>query len=124
MSESRVRRLGVLIATILALPLPVRAENLLNCTTKEVRLIERPHEQVSATRNQHLSFRIDAAAKTVKLPDGTALIVKTFSTSSISAEHAGTTYAFNLQDHTISYAASMADGAVTTVIIGSGSCRE
>ncbi len=114
----------MLIATILALLLPVRAENVVNCITKDVRLIEGQHEQVSTTRHQQLSFRIDATAKTVKLLDGTALIVKRFSASSISAEHAGTTYVFDLQDHTISYAASIAEGAVTTVIIGSGSCRE
>lgn len=124
MSGSRVRRVGVLIAIILALLLPARAESVLNCTTKEVRLIEGPHEQVSATSNQRLSFRIDATAKTVELLDGKALIVRRFSTSSISAEHAGTTYVFDLQDHTISYAASMPDGAITTVIIGSGSCRD
>jgi len=71
----------------------------------------------------HMTFLIDDAAKTVTFSDGRPLRIARFDRSWISANSEDVQYEFNRADGTLTYAGSTTKDNVTTTIIGSGRCE-
>jgi hypothetical protein len=71
----------------------------------------------------HMTFLIDDAAKTVTFSDGRPLRIARFDKFWISANSEDVQYEFNRADGTLTYAGSITKDNVTTTIIGSGRCE-
>ena len=102
---------------------PALARTYLNCTTREVIIVNELGEGLSSTKETNMSFWVDDVAKTVMFADGTALTVTRFDDNWLSASRADSSYVFDRRNGTLSYATSTTNGRVTTVIIGSGRCE-
>jgi hypothetical protein len=72
---------------------------------------------------EHMTFLIDDAAKTVIFSDGRRLRIIRFDKSWISAKSEDVQYEFNRADGTLTYAGSTTKDNATTTIIGSGRCE-
>jgi hypothetical protein len=90
--------------------------------TRKVIIISGPHGEVSSTKKENLSFRIDNAAKTVRFPNNTPLTVTRFDRARIIAQYNDVSYDFDRQAGALSYASSATKDDTTTVVVGSGRC--
>ena len=113
----------VLLLALADLSHPALARTYLNCTTREVIIVNELGEELSSTKETNMSFWVDDVAKTVMFADGTALTVTRFDDNWLSASRADSSYVFDRRNGTLSYATSTTNGRVTTVIIGSGRCE-
>ncbi len=113
----------VLLFLLADLSHPALARTYLNCTTKEVVIVNGSNEGSSSTKETNMSFLVDDVAKTILFADGTALTVRRFDDNWLSASHDDSSYEFDRRNGTLSYATSTTNGRVTTVIIGSGRCE-
>lgn len=80
------------------------ADVLLRCSTSEVVITSGPRGEATARRKVDLTFRINAAAKTVAL-GGAPVTVSRFGRAWITAEHDDVIYDLDRQRNTLSYAA-------------------
>jgi len=113
----------VLLLALADLSHPALARTYLNCTTREVVIVNESSGELSSTKETNMSFWVDDVAKTVMFADGTALTVTRFDDNWLSARHEDSSYVFDRKNGTLSYATSTTNGRVTTVIIGSGRCE-
>jgi len=93
------------------------------CATTKFFITSAAGRESSVRSEEHLTFWIDDAAKTVTLPNGTPLQVTRFDPSWISAHDGDTDYEFNRADGTLSFAGSTTRGNITTTVVGSGRCE-
>ncbi len=99
------------------------ASNLmLRCATEKIIITEGKGQSSTTRETTTLTLRLDEARKTLKFADNTPLAIKRFDLSRITAEHGDIIYDFDRRNQTVSYAGSMANGALITTIVGSGSC--
>ncbi len=112
----------VLLLALADLSHPALARTYLNCTTREVVIVNESGEELSSTKETNMSFWVDDVAKTVMFADGTALTVTRFDDNWLNASRDDSSYVFDRRNGTLSYATST-NGRVTTVIIGSGRCE-
>ena len=112
----------VLLLALADLSHPALARTYLNCTTREVVIVNELGEELSSTKETNMSFWVDDVAKTVMFADGTALTVTRFDDNWLNASRDDSSYVFDRRNGTLSYATST-NGRVTTVIIGSGRCE-
>jgi hypothetical protein len=120
-TKNRREIVGLALALAL-LTAPALAATVVNCSTTKVTITSGLHGQASSTAKESLSFRIDAAAKTITFLNGTPLSVTRFDRARISAQYNDVSYEFDRQDSTLSYASSGTKDTTTTVIVGSGRC--
>ena len=113
----------VLLFALADLSHPALARTYLNCTTREVVIVNKLGKELSSTKETNMSFWVDDVAKTVMFADGTALTVTQFDDNWLSASRDDSSYVFDRRNRTLSYATSTSNGRVTTVIIGSGRCE-
>jgi hypothetical protein len=113
----------VLLFALADLSHPALARTYLNCTTREVVIVNGSSEESSSTKKTNMSFWVDDVAKTVMFADGTALTVTRFDDNWLSASRDDSSYVFDRSTGTLSYATSTTNGRVTTVIVGSGRCE-
>jgi hypothetical protein len=78
----------------------------------------------AARTEEHVSFLIDDAAKTLTLSDGRQLRFTRLEKSWIGANNDDIQYKFNRGDGTLTYAGSTTEGSTITTVIGSGSCED
>ncbi len=102
---------------------PVQARTDVNCATTRVIITSAPGGNRSVQIEDHLSFWIDDAAKTLAFSDGRPLRVTRFDDSWISADREEIYYELNRRDGTLTYARSTTEGNTTTTIVGSGRCE-
>jgi hypothetical protein len=112
----------LLLVTFIAWIEPVLARSYLNCLSRKVIIVDAPNGSTSSSVEEHLGFWIDEAAKTVMLPNGTALTVRRFDEHWISAAHDDTSYEFDRQNGNLAYASSTMKNGTATITIGSGRC--
>ncbi len=112
----------VLLLALADLSHPALARTYLNCTTREVVIVNESGEELPSTKETNRSFWVDDVAKTVMFADGTALTVTRFDDNWLNASRDDSSYVFDRRNGTLSYATST-NGRVTTVIIGSGRCE-
>ena len=112
-----------IVIIALALPQPVLARSELRCVTNKVTAINAPGHNESSRVEEHLTFLIDDAEKTLVFADGRRLRVTRFDHFWISADGDDIRYEFNRSDNTMTYAGSTTEGNITTVIVGSGHCE-
>jgi hypothetical protein len=108
----------VLVAGTVALPGTI----VLHCSTKKVVITSGPQGETSLQEKEELVFQINDAAKRVTLKNS-ALAIRRFDRTRITAEQRGIIYDLDRQNHTVSYAGSTTSGAAITTIVGSGACR-
>ncbi len=113
----------VLLLALADLSHPALARTYLNCTTREVVIVNESGEELSSTRETNMGFWVDDVAKTVMFADGTVLTVTRFDDNWLNARRDDSSYVFDRRNGTLSYATSTTNGRVTTVIIGSGRCE-
>ena len=113
----------VLLLALADLSHPALARTYLNCTTREVVIVNELREELSSIKETNMSFWVDDVAKTVMFADGTALTVTRFDDNWLNASRDDSSYVFDRRNGTLSYATSTTNGRVTTVIIGSGRCE-
>ena len=112
----------LLLVTFIAWIEPVLARSYLNCLSRKVIIVDAPNGSTSSSVEEHLGFWIDEAAKTVMLPNGTALTVRRFDEHWISAAQDDTSYEFDRQNGNLAYASSTMKNGTATITIGSGRC--
>ena len=93
-----------------------------DCASTKVIMTDKAGHLDSVQVEEHMTFLIDDAAKTVIFSDGRRLRVIRFDKSWISANSEDVQYEFNRADGTLTYAGSTTKDNVTTTIIGSGRC--
>jgi len=93
------------------------------CATIKVVITSAAGRESSVRLEEHLTFWIDDAAKSVALSDGTRLQVTRFGPSWISAHHGDMEYEFNRTEGTLTFAGSTTEGNATTTVLGSGRCE-
>jgi hypothetical protein len=94
-----------------------------DCASTKVIVTDKAGHTGSVQVEEHLTFLIDDAAKTVIFSDGRRLRITRFDKSWISANSEDVRYEFNRADGTLTYAGSTTKDNVTTTIIGSGRCE-
>jgi hypothetical protein len=102
---------------------PALARSYLNCLTKKVVIVYAPRGSTSSSVEEHLDFRIDEAAKTLVLANGTPLTVHRFEDRWISAARGDMSYELDRQTGNLTYASSTTRDGAATMIIGSGRCE-
>ncbi len=117
------RGCSVLLLALADLSHPALARTYLNCTNKEVVIVNGSIGESSSIKETNMSFWVDDVAKTVTFAHGTALTVTRFDDNWLSASRDDSSYVFDRKNGTLSYATSTTNGRVTTVIIGSGRCQ-
>jgi hypothetical protein len=95
----------------------------LDCASTKVIMTDKAGHEGSVKVEEHMTFLIDDAAKTVIFSDGRRLRITRFDKSWISANSEDVQYEFNRADGTLTYAGSTTKDNVTTTIIGSGRCE-
>jgi hypothetical protein len=115
---------AVIMVALATLAQPTQARTQLNCVTTEVIITDKAGREGSVRVEEHRSFWIDDAAKTLEFSDGRPLRVTRFDKSWISANSGDTQYEFNRGEGLLTYAGSTIEGNVTTTIVGSGRCDE
>jgi hypothetical protein len=95
----------------------------LNCASTKVVMTDKAGHKGSVKVEEHLTFLIDDAAKTVAFSDGRRMRIARFDKSWISAHSEDIQYEFNRADGTLTYAGSTTKDNVTTTVIGSGRCE-
>jgi hypothetical protein len=95
----------------------------LNCASTKVIMTDKAGHKDSVQVEEHLTFLIDDAAKTVVFSDGRRMRIARFDKSWISAHSEDIRYEFNRADGTLTYAGSTTKDNVTTTVIGSGRCE-
>ena len=102
----RVTECSVLMIALTALAQPTLARSYLNCSTREVAMINAPSGDTSSTREEDLAFVIDEAAKKLAFSDNRPLTVTRLGKYRISANRNGIIYEFDRQHGTLTYASS------------------
>ena len=95
----------------------------LDCASTKVIMTDKAGHKDTVHVEDHMTFLIDDAAKTVTFSDGRPLRIARFDRSWISANSEDVQYEFNRADGTLTYAGSTTKDNVTTTIIGSGHCE-
>lgn len=116
-------KFGVIIIALTVVTEPGFARYQYRCATTKVVITSAPGRESTLRLEEHLTFWIDDAAKTVALSDGTRLQVTRFDPSWINAHHGDMEYEFNRADGTLTFAGSTTEGNATTTTVGSGRCE-
>jgi hypothetical protein len=111
-----------LIAAIISSADTASARSALNCVTKQVVIVDAPSGSRAAQSDEHLSFWIDEARKTITFVDGVPLSVRRFDAQWISATYEDVSYEFDRGSERLSYAGASAKDGTATIVIGSGRC--
>ena len=93
----------VLLLALADLSHPALARTYLNCTTREVVIVNESGEELSSTKETNRSFWVDDVAKTVMFADGTALTVTQFDDNWLNASRDDSSYVFDRRNGTLSF---------------------
>jgi len=94
----------------------------LTCVAKKVVIVDAPSGSRASQSEEHLSFWIDEAGKTITFVDGVPLSVRRFDAQWISAIHEDVSYKFDRGSDRLTYAGASAKDGTATIVIGSGRC--
>jgi len=96
----------------------------LTCVAKKVVIVDAPSGSRASQSEEHLSFWIDEAGKTITFVDGVPLSVRRFDAQWISAIYEDVSYEFDRGSDRMTYAgASAKDGTATIVIRCTGPAK-
>ena len=98
------------------------ARSSLTCVTKQVVIVDAPSGSRASQSEEHLSFWIDEAGKTITFVDGVSLSVRRFDAQWISATYEDVSYEFDRGSDRLTYAGVSATDGIATIVIGSGRC--
>ena len=98
------------------------ARSSLTCVTKQVVIVDAPSGSRASQSEEHLSFWIDEAGKTITFADGVPLSVRRFDAQWISATSEDISYEFDRGSDRLTYAGASAKNSTATIAIGSGRC--
>ena len=100
------------------------ARSALTCVPKKVVIVDAPSGSRASQSEEHLSFWIDEAGKTITFVDGVPLSVRRFDAQWISAIYEDVSYEFDRGSDRMTYAgASAKDGTATIVIRCTGPAK-
>jgi hypothetical protein len=122
-------RIAVILAVAILTP-PAQARQTeqtrtqFECATTKVIMTNKAGRTGSVQVEEHMTFWIDDAAKTLIFSDGQLLRISRFDKSWISGSGEDIQYEFNRTDRTLTYADSTSKDNVTTTIVGSGRCED
>jgi hypothetical protein len=121
--KGAIRRCSLPLMACALLAESALARSYLNCLTRRIVIVDASSGSTSSSTEESVGFWIDEAGKSLALADGTPLTVRRFDDRWISAARGDVHYELSRQNGDLTYASSTTKDGVTTVIIGSGTCK-
>ena len=120
--KGRVVRYALSLAAIILWPDTALTRSALTCVAKKVVIVDAPSGSRASESEEHLSFWIDEAGKTITFVDGVPLSVRRFDAQWISATYEDVSYELDRASDRLTYAGASAKNSTATIVIGSGRC--